>query len=273
MRISRVFRHGRAVFAALTASSIVLAASARPAGQTAAQTPQTAPPAQNAAALPEARTIIDRHIEAIGGRKAILAHTSTRVTGTVTIPANGLSGTIEIIMAKPDLTRTKITFTGVGEMQEGYDGKVAWSMSPMTGPALVTGKELEQKKFDADFYGELHDPSRYESMTTVEQTTFAGRPSYKVRLVKKGGGEDIEFYDVASGLKVGGMATRESTMGALNLTQTFEDYKKVGELMHPMTLKVSTMGVDQVLTVTSVEYDKVDPSAFEPPPAIKALIK
>jgi hypothetical protein len=41
----------------------------------------------------------------------------------------------------------------------------------------------------------------------------------------------------------------------------------------PTTMTQSTMGVQQVLTFTSVEFDKVPPSMFEPPAAIKALIK
>ena len=33
------------------------------------------------------------------------------------------------------------------------------------------------------------------------------------------------------------------------------------------------MGVEQKITLETVEYDTVQASAFEPPPAIKALIK
>src|SRR4051812_18527590 len=68
-----------------------------------AQTPQAAPkpkpappaiqtppapvaPAAPSTALPSARSIIDRYVEAIGGRKAILAHTSTHASGTMSMP-------------------------------------------------------------------------------------------------------------------------------------------------------------------------------------------
>ena len=43
--------------------------------------------------------------------------------------------------------------------------------------------------------------------------------------------------------------------------------------MHPTTIKQKMMGVEQVMTFTSIEYDTVDAAAFEPPAAIKALIK
>jgi hypothetical protein len=33
------------------------------------------------------------------------------------------------------------------------------------------------------------------------------------------------------------------------------------------------MGLQQVITISSIEYDNVDPSVFEPPAAIKAIVK
>ena len=79
---------------------------------------------------------------------------------------------------------------------------------------LKTGNELEEKKFDADFDSELRDDSRYEYYKTVEKTTFEGRPVYKVALKRKGGTtEDIEYYDVETGLKAGSEATRNSPDG------------------------------------------------------------
>jgi hypothetical protein len=223
--------------------------------------------------LPSARSIIDRHIAAVGGRAAVLKHSSTRVTGTVTVSGNGMGGTFEILSAKPDRSLTRISLSGIGDLVEGYDGTTAWSANPMTGPMITQGKELEQKKFDADFYGDLRDAGKFPSMTTLEKTQFDGRACYKVSLVKKDGGEDIEFYDVATGLKAGIIANRESQMGPITSTMSQTDYKKFGDLLQPTTMKQSNMGVELILRITAIEYDKVDASVFDPPAAIKALIK
>src|SRR5262245_41254726 len=77
----------------------------------AAQKPKPAPAAQEPAkpgALPSARTIIDRHIKETGGRAAILAHTSQHATGTISMPANGISGALDVYSAKPDKSLVKI---------------------------------------------------------------------------------------------------------------------------------------------------------------------
>lgn len=229
-------------------------------------------PAAQAEKLPSARSIIDRHIAAIGGRAAVLSHSSTRATGEFSVASAGMKGTLEVFAAKPDKSLVKINIPGVGEVVEAYNGQHGWTMSAMTGPMLLEGKQLEDKKFDTDFHSDLQD-GRYESMTTLEQTDFDGRPCYKLRLVRKGGSEDFEFYDVKTGLKAGRIATRETPMGTVTGTSVETDYKKFGNLLVPTTVKNMMMGVQQVITVSTVEFDTVKPSVFEPPAQIKALIK
>ena len=223
--------------------------------------------------LPSARSLIDRHIKEVGGRETILAQTSSHATGTVSIPAAGLSGKLDSYHAKPNKFLQRMSLPGIGEVEEGFDGTVGWSLSPLTGPTVLEGKLLEERKFDADFYEDLKGADRYESMTTLEKTTFEGRPVYKVRLVKKSGGEDIEFYDAETGLKAGAMSTRDSPMGPIQSTMSWSDYKKFGKMLHPATTKVSAMNTQLIMVITSVEYGTVDPSVFAIPAQIKALIK
>lgn len=271
-----VSRPGRAVPSNLM--FLALAATLAIAPPLEAQTAQTPPaprkvPADTAAALPSARSIVDKFIVATGGRTAILAHTSTRVSGTMSIAGSGMSGAIEVLNAKPNLSLVKVTIPGIGEILDGFDGTTGWMLSPVMGPMVYQGKELADRKFDADYYGDLHDPSRYSSMRTVEKTTFEGRPCYKVSLTRVGGGEDIELYDVATGLKAGSIMSRATPMGEVSSTTVLSEYKKFGDLLLPTVMSQSSMGTRQDVTVTTVEYDKVPPSAFEAPAQIRALIK
>ena len=271
-----VSRPGRAVPSNLTFLAVVatLALSAALAAQAtqAPPAPRKAP-ADTAAALPSARAIVDKFIEATGGRMAILSHKSTRVSGTMSIAGSGMSGAIEVLNAKPNLSLVRVTIPGIGEILDGFDGTTGWMLSPVTGPMVYQGKELADRKFDADYYGDLHDPSRYSSMRTVEKMTFEGRPCYKVSLMRVGGGEDSEFYDVATGLKAGSIMSRTTPMGEVSSTTVLKDYRKFGDLLLPTVMSQSSMGAKQDVTVTAVEYDKLPPSAFEAPAQIRALIK
>jgi hypothetical protein len=224
--------------------------------------------------LPDAREIINRHIQAVGGREAILGHKSMHATGTLSIASAGITGPLEIFgAANPNRVSFKASVPGIGDIMEGFDGSHGWSMSPMTGPMLKVGRELSQVKLDADFYGELRDAASYPDVKTIEKTTFDGRPCYKVSLKRIDGIEDFDFYDVASGLRAGSINTRETPNGVLTMTSIEGNYKKIGKLSQAMSVTQQVMGIEQKITLTTVEYDTVDALAFEPPAAIKALIK
>jgi hypothetical protein len=225
------------------------------------------------AVLPSARSILDKHLAAIGGRAAVLSHKSTHASGTLAMPAAGVTGAVDIYGAHPNRTLLKVSLGGVGEVLEGFDGTHGWSISPMTGPMLLEGKQLDEKRFDSEFHSELRSDARYQSLTTLEQVDFEGRRCYKVRLVRKTGGEDIEFYDVASGLKAGSITTRETQMGTVTGTTIETDYKKFGNLLQPTTVRSQVGGLQQVITITSIDYDQVPDSIFELPAGIKALLK
>jgi hypothetical protein len=224
--------------------------------------------------LPDAREIINRHVKAIGGREAILGLKSMQATGTLSIPASGITGPVEIVhAASPDRMLVKMTMPGIGEIIEGFDGSHGWSVNPMTGAMLKVGKELTQTRLDADFYGDLRDPQKYPQVRTVEKTTFDGRPCYKVSLKRIDGVEDFDFYDVATALRAGSMNTRETFTGVVNMTQIESGYKKFGKMMVATLVTQQVMGIEQKITLLTVEYDKVQASAFDPPSTVKALIK
>ena len=257
---------------AVTALSAQFPAPARP-PKVGAQPPAPKSAEARPAQLPSARSILDKHLAAIGGRQAVLSHKSTHATGTLTMPAAGVTGAVDIYSAHPNRSLLKVSLGGVGEVLEGFDGTHGWSISPMTGPMLLEGKQLEEKRFDSDFHGELRSDDRYVSLTTLEQVDFEGRACYKVRLVRKTGGEDLEFYDVATGLKAGSITTRETQMGTVTGTTVETDYKKFGNLLQPTTVRSQVGGLQQVITINSVNYDSVPASTFDLPLGIKALLK
>lgn len=281
----RVPVSGRTV-SVLTAAMVALAL---PAASFAQQAPSAAAPPASATtakpdpSLPSGRDVIDRFVKAIGGREAVLSHKSMHVTGKYEVPASGLVGDMEIFTAaNPNRAVQRVTIPGVGEVIQGFDGERGWSINPMTGPMLQQGKELEQTRLDSDFYNELRDARNYKSITTVARTDCpltsapaAGdvRSCFKVSLVRSDGSEDFDFYDTQSGLRVASIQTRESPMGPVQSTNIEGDYKKFGNLLQPTSLTAKVMGVEQKITVSTIEYDAVPPSAFEPPAAIKALIK
>ena len=94
-----------------------------------------------------------------------------------------------------------------------------------------------------------------------------------MNVVYVSGNEVVEYYDVETGLLIGTEASRDTAMGVLPTTAILRDYRKFGSLLEATSLSQRTMGMEQVLHMTSFEYDKVPGNAFDLPPQIKALIK
>lgn len=222
--------------------------------------------------LPSAREVIDRYVEAIGGAEALRQPKSLQMTGEFTVPAAGLEGKLEIRSMPPDLMLVEVEIPGLGLTREGFDGEVAWSIDPMQGPRLKQGAELEQAAYQADFYAALHEEERYESMETVGRVEFDGRECYKLELVTANGDEMVEYYDIETGLHVGTEMQVETPMGPAKVVQTMGDYEAFGDLRFPTETTVSVGPMKQMLTITDVERDSVDRTAFELPDEIRALV-
>ena len=114
----------------------------------------------------------------------------------------------------------------------------------MTGPMLLEGKQLDEKRFDSEFHSELRNDDRYvvDDDARSRPISKAGRATRSGWFAKTGG-EDIEFYDVATGLKAGSITTRETQMGTVTGTTVESDYKKFGNLLQPTTIKSQVGGL------------------------------
>lgn len=246
-----------------------------PAPAPAAQSADTASAATTGGAarsdLPAARRIIDRYVEAIGGRAAILADSSTHTTGLFEVPAAGLVGQIDIYAAAPNRLLVKTSFPELGEVLSGFDGTTAWSIDPMQGPMLLEGKQLEETRTQADYYGRLHDPSNYSTMETTGLVDFEGKQAYSVRLVRTNGDAVEELFDPESGLLVGSVATRDTPMGPVTVTSVIGDYKRFGGQLMPTRVVQKVAGQEIVVTISAVTHDDVDPAVFALPDPIRAL--
>jgi len=224
--------------------------------------------------LPSGRAVIDRFVEAIGGVASFRSVSTMHAVGTFEMPSQGVAGTIEVFSARPSNIRLRAEIDGVGSIERGYDGKIGWSVDPMAGPALITGRQLRELIDDALFDGPLHPADQFTELSTLEQTTFDDQPAYKVKVVFASGTEQFEYFAVESGLLIGSEGSREMPGGGMvPRVSILREYKSFGALRQPTVLVQRTLGIEQVVTISSYEYDTVKPDAFTPPAAVLALVK
>ena len=223
--------------------------------------------------LPSGAELIARHVAAIGGADAIGAITSIRATGVTEVPVQNLRGTFEMLAARPAKSVLRLELPGLGKAESGFNGEVGWSLDPMVGPSLLTGRMLDETRNDAHFDGALHPPALVKSITTTARIEFDRRPAFRARVVFVSGHQRDEYFDAETGLLIGAEGELQTPMGVVRMTVTLRDYKAFGAVTHATRLIQTAMGVEQHFIIERIEYNTVKPEAFDPPPIIKAIIK
>ena len=234
-----------------------------------------APPvhAQDAAAgLPAAADLIARYAKAVGG-DVWKQHKSARMKATMEVPTAGMSATMEVVQIFPNAVSSTVTLGGLGEIKQGYDGTTAWSVNPMTGPQVLTGAMADAIKEQADPENSLRTSANIVSSETLEKTTINGQDCYRVKHTWKSGSITTDCFAVSDGLLIATTAKASTPMGEVEGTTYQSEYKDFGGMKRPTKVTSETQGQRSVMTMTSWEWDVVDPKEVVPPPEITALIK
>ena len=231
-----------------------------------------APFAAQAQTVPSADEVFSRHVAAIGGKDAVLRIKSIRNSGTLVMPAAGISATMESASA-PNRAFVRMTIPGIGDIKSGYDGTVAWEVNPMKGPRIKLDKERTSAQEDADFYGGmLFAKERYQSTETVCEMEFAGEKTWQVKSVLKSGRIVNEYFSIATGLRVGSSTVQESQSGTVAVTIIESEYKQFGAVKLATRNELTTGTQKAVVQLTEVTLDEVPAARFVLPDAVKALL-
>jgi hypothetical protein len=223
-------------------------------------------------ALPAAATLVAKYSTAIGAQAMMRAPQIT-TRGELAMTAAGINATFEMVQLAPNRMQMLTTIPGVGSIQVGYDGTIAWSVDPMQGPRLLAGKELDEIREEADPRAMARVPELFAWMETVADTTMGGERCYLVKLTWKSGRETFDCYSPATGLMIGSKSVQQTSMGAIPVSTVYSDYKKFGAFMMPTKATQSMMGQQQVMTISSVEVGTGAGVTIVAPPEIKALVK
>ncbi|HLM66895.1 MAG TPA: hypothetical protein VK358_05165 [Longimicrobium sp.] len=221
--------------------------------------------------LPAARQIVDAYVNAIGGTQAIARAQHRHMKGEMSMPAAGMTMTMEIWQARPNKMTMVMEIPGMGEMKSGYDGTTAWSVNPMQGPRILEGAELEQTLRQSDFDANLRFEHLFPTMETVERTEMGGRSCYRVRMVAANGDESFGCFDTETKLLLGMTSRNESEMGVIESTTTFHDYRDFGGIKMPARTTISVMGQEMEMIIKELDTSPVPESQFALPAEIRAL--
>lgn len=223
--------------------------------------------------LPKADTILDRFIEVAGGKAVFDKHHNEVMHGNIEVVGRGVKGTITVYQTEPDQIRVIVDIAGVGKIDSGTTGDVAWENSAIQGPRIKQGIEKTDAFRDATFNADIQWRKLYIKAETVGVETVQDHECYKVVLTPQQGNPATRFYDKKSGLLIKTTTTRSVQMGDVTAEVIADDYRKEGDILaaHKITNKVA--GQEIQITVQSLEFNVDMPKdRFDMPDDIKALL-
>ena len=226
-----------------------------------------------AADLPSGDSLIQRCIESEGGAKAIERAQTATMTGSVEITGHNISGPLEIYQ-QGDKSYTEIELPGIGKVEEGFDGKVAWESSVLAGARVKDGEELEAAKRASriSVLGNWND--YYKSAVTVGSEDVNGKPAWKVNMTPtEGSSVENYYFDRDSGLLVKMTQTLPTAMGDIPVEMTLGDYREVDGIQTPFLMTQSAMGQNMALHIEKVTYNaEIPPGKFDLPQDVKDIV-
>jgi len=227
--------------------------------------PASAPPAAAAKARTPEEILADA-VTATGGAAAWNAHKTAHYKMETTLQGMGMGGKGERFQTRGDKSLTIMVMTGLGQVREGTNGKVAWTEDPLMGIRYLEGPEAEQTRIGSSWNADMHAA---ELFAKLESATEAGPDGVALECViatPKLGQPLRSCYDARTHLQVSQSGVRASPQGDMPFRATLGGWREVGGVKIPFESNTQLgpiTTVDRVLTVTFDE--PLDEKMFDPP--------
>lgn len=166
------------------------------------------PPAQPAASVASRNTpalpdLVRKMTDALGGERAIRAHSHRTLTGTTEMIGLPMKGPY---VQKASAPNRSLVAMHLGDLvvRQGFDGKTAWSETPMTGKQILSGPAADMMRQQAQFYGPLDLMATYKEVVITGFANFDGHDCFELKVVGQGsGGAAFLYVDAETSLTAG----------------------------------------------------------------------
>ncbi len=222
--------------------------------------------------LPKGEEILDKYLEATGGKAAHEKCKNRVEKGTVEIVGTDVKGELIVYTATPNKMRSVIKLPGFGQIDEGIADKVAWVIDPKSGPRLKEGEEKASAILRAALDADSDWRKYFKKVESVGEVSIEGKSCYKVVLTTSDDQVKTHYYDKTSYLLTNSEQVEKTANGELSMELYFSEYKKVDGVLLPFKTREKADSMEFVIALDKVEHNvKVPDSRFNLPDAIKKL--
>ncbi len=205
----------------------------------------------------KAMDVLEKMIDAQGGRKVLASIKDTTMTGTLEILMAGMSGSLTMSLKEPNKMRMDIEMMGM-VITQAYDGEVAWGTNPQTGATEELppeqAEELKRQSYGNDI---LLNPDKHGVTYTLKDTENIEGKDYYVLVQDFPDGYQLTMYIDSKTYLLYKTNATINQLGVEAESEAFlSDWRKVEDMMTPFMLKVFIDGEEAItMTFTEVKYN------------------
>jgi outer membrane lipoprotein-sorting protein len=228
------------------------------------------------AATPAQQTVdavIEKHIEALGGRAALAKLTSRKSTGTITIstPGGDLTGPVELWNKAPNkaraLTELDLTPMGVSEkmiLDQRFDGTKGWVLNSLQGDReMEAGQQASQKNnfFPTPF---LTYKETGLAVTLLPSEKVGGKDAIVLQLTPKTGPSSRLYLDPDTYLPLRTVGKiQQPEVGEVEQVGEASDFRVVDGIKVAFMTTSTTPSQTVTIKLTKVEHNvAIDDAIF-----------
>ena len=221
---------------------------------------------EKAVPLPSVDDVLNKYVEALGGKDALAKLTSRVMTGSL-ITSDGRVVSREIDAAAPsmmlDIRRTGSEF---GDFSEGFDSTSGWRKGNR-GIEDLNGDQLADARMEAQFMPAQRIKDLYSKLAVLELDKTDTEPAYVVTGVSTiSGKRERLFFGMQSGLLLRRSVVTENYLGSITTDTYFEDYRTMNGIKTPMLVSEYTPDSGSIMKINRVEYNvQIDAAKFKKP--------
>ena len=220
--------------------------------------------------------VIEKSLRATGGRAALGKLKSRVMAGTVTLstPAGDITGSVEILDASPNKSRSliKVDLSPLGAgpwvLDQRFNGSSGYVIDTLQGNRDVTGNQLDNLRngsFPHPFlnYKELGSTAQLEGKEKVGE-----RDAYVVIFEPTSGSVVRQYIDTETYLPAKTAIKVDVPQLGREIEQTVEffDYREVDGVKIPFRLVATSPVQNYTVTFTKVEHNvRIDEALFSKP--------
>jgi hypothetical protein len=208
--------------------------------------------------------VIDKYLEALGGRDAV-AKLATRVRrGTLT---NRAGQTAPLTIEETGAGLVRVTVESASPVSRAVDEKSAWVESGNRVRTLE-GVEAANAGMPADLSLALQLKDKYAALAVRAYDRVNGKDVVVLEGRRSAGVGETLCFDRASGLLVRRSARLMTPLGPLPVQFDYDDYRPVDGVQTPFEVRVTDWESVSIEKFSGVVFNQpIDPGRFAPPAA------